>query len=124
MNVFVFGSNRAGRHGKGAALFARKHHGAIYGVGEGRQNNSYGIPTKDHNIRTLSLTEIEKHVKTFIQYAREHKNETFEVTEIGCGLAGYTPENIAPLFKGASSNVRLPKSFSDILIRQWREENE
>ena len=84
--VFVFGSNLAGRHGKGAALFARNNHGAIYGVGVGIQNNSYAIPTKDHNLRTLPLHIIKQHVDEFIEYAK-HSNDTFQVTRVGCGLA-------------------------------------
>lgn len=68
-DIFVFGSNLAGRHGKGAALYAKQHHGAIYGVGSGRQGNSYAIPTKDRDIRTLPLSVIKIYVNTFILYA-------------------------------------------------------
>lgn len=67
--IFVFGSNLAGRHGKGAALFARRNHGAIYGQGVGRQGNSYAIPTKDAKLRTLPLVTIHEHVGDFIVYA-------------------------------------------------------
>lgn len=109
--VFVFGSNLAGRHGKGAALHARLCHGAVYGCGEGRQGDSYAIPTKDHNIRTLPLEQIAKHVESFIEHARLHSNEQFQVTRIGCGLAGYKDSDIAPLFKDAPDNCDLPDGW-------------
>ena len=72
MNIFVFGSNLAGRHGKGAALCAYKHHGALYGQGVGWQGMSYVILTKDSGLRTLSLWVIEGYVKDFILYAKKH----------------------------------------------------
>lgn len=109
--IFVFGSNMAGRHGKGAALYARKHHGAIYGKGWGRQGNSYAIPTKGRNLETLPLTLIAVDVDDFIQYALAHPHDTFQVTAIGCGLAGYSPEQIAPMFKDAPANCILPPEF-------------
>jgi len=110
--IFVFGSNTIGRHGKGAALFAKINFGAINGVGEGIQGKSYGIPTKGSNMsRSLLLEEIEKYVINFILYAEENPHKVFLVTEIGCGLAGYKPEDIAPMFKQRSNNVILPKSF-------------
>jgi hypothetical protein len=106
--IFVFGSNLAGRHGKGAALFARQHHGAIYGKGIGPQGNAYAIPTKDGNLRTLPLTKITDYVIDFINYAERHPELTFEVTRIGCGLAGYKDADIAPMFRLAPSNCVLP----------------
>lgn len=111
MEIFVFGSNLAGRHGKGAALHALKHHGAIYHCGWGIQGNSYGIPTKDLNIRTLPLHTISLHVDEFIQFAKEHPTWTFNITRIGCGLAGYTDSDIAPMFKGAPANCNLPEGW-------------
>lgn len=113
--IFVFGSNVAGRHGKGAALYARQHHGAIYGQGVGLQGNSYAIPTKDAHLKTLPLSEIEFYVKDFIETAINNPELTFEVTEIGCGLAGYMPKDIAPFFKGSPSNVILPQEFEEII---------
>ena len=106
--IFVFGSNLAGRHGKGAALHARKHYGAVYGVGNGRTGNAYAIPTKDQQLRTLPLFAIQPCVRAFLSYAREHPELTFQVTRIGCGLAGYTDIQIAPLFKGAPDNCLMP----------------
>lgn len=113
--VFVFGSNLAGRHGKGAALWARQHRGAVYGKGWGRQGNSYAIPTKDAHLLTLSLFTIERHVKTFLEYAASRPHETFQLTPIGCGLAGFTPDKIAPLFRDAPGNVIMPMSFLEVL---------
>ena len=109
--IFVFGSNIAGRHGAGAALYARKHHGAIYGKGEGLQGTSYAIPTKDYHIKTLPLEEIQKYVNTFLKFAEQHQELTFQITPIGCGLAGYKPEQISPFFKNCPENCELPEEF-------------
>lgn len=113
--IFVFGSNLAGRHGKGAALWALKNRGAIYGQGYGEQGKSFAIPTKDANIRTLSLDIIANYVKLFLEEASSNPEKQYELTPIGCGLAGYKPEQIAPLFKNASSNVWLPDIFLNVL---------
>jgi len=113
MGVFVFGSNLAGRHGKGAALHARQHHGAVYGVGIGPTGNAYAIPTKDARLQTLPLSIIERHVKDFIAYAAAHPNKRFQVTAIGCGLAGYKPAQIAPMFINATANCELPQEFKE-----------
>ena len=104
MNIFVFGSNLAGIHGAGAARFAVINHGARYHQGEGLQGRSYGIPTKDHNINTLPLDEIQKHVDVFKAFAKEHPELSFQVTRIGCGLAGYQNSDIAPMFANAPNN--------------------
>ena len=111
MSIFVFGSNLAGRHGKGAALFARINHGAIYGQGIGWQGQAYGIPTKDGYLRILPIDTIKGHVDKFIEFAKEHPELTFEVTRIGCGLAGYTDTDIAPLFADAPANCNLPLNW-------------
>lgn len=113
--IFVFGSNLAGRHGKGAALYARQHHGAIYGWGRGRQGNSYGIPTKDEKLKTLPLGTIDREVATFLAYARQHPELDFEVTAIGTGLAGYTHEQIAPMFREAPANCVLPMAWRKLV---------
>ena len=115
MDIFVFGSNLSGRHGKGAALAARLQHGAIYGKGVGRQGNSYAIPTKDFNIQTLPLEVIQTHVSTFLEYARNHPGLTFNVSRVGCGLAGYTNEEIAPMFKGAPANCHFAPEWEPFL---------
>jgi len=113
--VFVFGSNLAGRHGKGAARWAAQHRGAVYGVGEGFRGNSYAIPTKDANIRTLHLDEITAHVRLFKDFAAANGDLTFQLTPIGCGLAGYKPADIAPMFADAPANVTMPQEFAAVL---------
>ena len=111
--IFVFGSNLSGRHGKGAAKQALTW-GAIWGQGAGLQGRTYGIPSKNASItRTLSVKEIKPFVDDFIQFAKDNQNLIFLVTEIGCGLANLTPKEIAPLFKEAIDieNIHLPKRF-------------
>lgn len=111
--VFVFGSNESGRHGKGAAKTAMKW-GAVYGQAEGLQGNTYAIPTVNANIsKSLSIDKIKTHVDNFIDYARVHPDTTFLVTEIGCGLAGLKVKQVAPLFKEAEKveNIYLPKKI-------------
>lgn len=111
--VFVFGSNLAGRHGKGAAKYAVQAYGAQYGVGEGRQGRSYAIPTKDAKLQTLGLPEIEAAVVRFSQHAAAHHDEAFVLTPIGCGLAGHDPRDIwAILHRGKlPTNVVLHSSW-------------
>lgn len=115
MPIFVFGSNLAGRHGKGTALVAALYHRAQRGVGEGLTGNSYALPTKDATLASLPLAEIEGHVKQFLDFARSHPEKRFMVTRVGCGLAGYKPEEIAPMFAGAPENCFLPIEFASIL---------
>ena len=105
--VFVFGSNARGKHYGGAAAFAVRRFGAIMGQGEGLQGQSYAIPTME------GMESMRAAVDRFIAFAQEHPELTFLVTPIGCGIAGYTPEDIAPLFVAAKTldNVHLPESF-------------
>jgi len=119
--IFVFGSNLAGRHGKGAAKTAKKW-GAIPGRYIGLQGKTYGIPTKDFELRTLSTSQIKEYVDEFIQFAKENKEKEFLVTEIGCGLAGLSPAEIAPLFKDAVEvqNIHLPKRFWKVLNQTYK----
>lgn len=111
--IFVFGSNRQGRHGAGAARAALQLHGAVYGQAEGIQGSSYAIVTKElrPSHPPVSLAEVAEGVSRFLDFARTHTSLTFRVTPIGCGLAGFTPDQIAPLFKNAPSNVVLPECF-------------
>jgi hypothetical protein len=102
--IFVFGSNLAGRHGAGAALVARELYGAQPGSGEGLIGRSFAIPTKDRDLKTLSLKDIEVGVEMFKAVARNKLSLNFLVTRIGCGLAGYKDEQIAPMFKGSPEN--------------------
>ncbi len=107
--VFVFGSNLSGIHGGGAARFAHDKFGAEMGVGVGFTGQCYAIPTKSKGItRTLEIEEIKPYVDYFIQAAKKERFKTFLVTEIGCGLAGYSPEDIAPLFKDAIDIENIP----------------
>lgn len=110
--VFVFGSNLAGMHGGGAARIARLRFGAVMGNGVGMQGRSYAIPTMQGGTET-----IRPYVDDFIAYAKKYPELTFLVTPIGCGIAGFEPEDIAPLFELASyvENIWLPKSFWKVL---------
>jgi hypothetical protein len=121
--VFCFGSNEAGLHGKGAALHALRHYGAIYGQGVGRQGNSYAIPTKGKKGNgdtarigaPLPLQKIQEYVDQFTAYAAEHLDEEFMVTQIGCGHAGFAPEEIAPMFRHAPGNCSFDLAWEPIL---------
>ncbi|MDE5772945.1 MAG: hypothetical protein K2H86_00630 [Muribaculaceae bacterium] len=112
--IFVFGSNLAGHHAGGAARVARERFGAIEGQGVGLQGSSYAIPTMQGGVET-----IKPYVDDFTDFAYECDQNTFYVTRIGCGIAGFTDEEIAPLFRRARHlyNVRLPKSFVEIIDR-------
>jgi|TARA_B110000879_G_C10662522_1_gene314827 hypothetical protein len=97
--IFVFGSNLAGRHGKGAALYAKQHHGAIYGQGVGLQGDSYAIPTKYGDLRVLRLQWILHEITDFMAFVKSNPDMQFNITRIGCGLAGYDwDKDIRPLF--------------------------
>lgn len=119
--IFVFGSNLAGRHHGGAARVAVERFGAIMGQGEGLQGKSYAIPTMQGGVET-----IRPYVNRFLDVASEWDQTTFLVTRIGCGIAGFTDEEIAPLFADALKlyNVVLPKSFVDVLRRKGYEIND
>lgn len=127
--IFVFGSNKDGRHGKGAAKIALSF-GAKFGIGHGLCGQTYAIPTRYYvegkcdtigvpffdgecSLVTLSLNEISYYIDNFIMFSNLNKNLKFLVTEIGCNNAGYKPCNIAPLFSLAKEldNVFLPKTF-------------
>lgn len=115
--IFVFGSNESGIHGGGAAKTALELFGAKSGVGFGPQGQSFAIPTKSWNIGRLSPIFIHQYVVRFLIYAYLHPELKFYVTEIGCGLAGYTPEDIAWMFRESmeEENIYLPQRFIDIL---------
>ena len=110
--IFVFGSNLAGSHGGGAALLVYHRFGAIWGQGVGLQGQSYGIPTMQGGVET-----IKPYVDEFIEFAKQHPEFKFLVTRIGCGIAGFRDEEIAPLFNDAIDvgNVILPKDFVEVL---------
>jgi len=115
--VFVFGSNEAGIHGAGAAKTALDKFGAVLGQGFGPQGQSFAIPTKNWKVSTLSIIFIQQYVVRFLMYADYHPELKFYVTEIGCGLAGYEPEDIAWMFREVmeDENIYLPQRFIDIL---------
>jgi hypothetical protein len=133
--VFVFGSNLAGRHGKGAAAVAKEQFDAQVGVGPGRQGQSYGIPTKDGRPlpgiprpslsdpkQTLPLAAIQPFVDEFIKYAKAHPDERFFVTRVGCGLAGYDDKDVAPMFAAAPSNCCFPDDWKPWLMGSEQEQ--
>ncbi len=107
--VFVFGSNASGAHGGGAARFAYDRFGAVWGQSEGLQGRSYGIDTMS------GLAVFEEQAGRFLGFAAEHPDLRFLVTEVGCGIAGYTPAQVAGFFAGAPENVVLPESFLEVL---------
>jgi hypothetical protein len=115
--IFVFGSNLAGRHGRGSAKEAVDKWGAQYGIGWGRTGKAYAIPTKDSALFVLPLHRIRPFIATFLLYAREHPELYFQVVSVGCGLAGYKPQEIAPMFRDAPLNVQFTKEFEEILKR-------
>lgn len=128
-NIFVFGSNSIGLHGAGAAKYAKEHYGAINGVAYGLNGNSFAIPTKNGFInkqgrptvgKPLSLDSIYDFVRGFISYAMDHKEMNFKVTRIGCGLAGYKDEQIAPMFRGAPANCWFDTAWKNILGSEYK----
>ena len=107
--VFVFGSNAAGAHGGGAARFAYDRFGAVWGQSEGLQGQSYAIDTMS------GLQVLGTQATAFIAFARQHPERRFLVTEVGCGIAGYTPAEVAGYFAHAPANVVLPERFVEAL---------
>lgn len=107
--VFVFGSNASGAHGGGAARFAYDRFGAVWGQAEGLQGQAYGIDTMS------GPAVFAEHARRFLVFAAEHPEFRFLVTEVGCGIAGYRPDEVADFFAGAGENVVLPASFEEVL---------
>ena len=110
--IFVFGSNLQGMHGGGAAAIAYEKFGAVWGEGVGLHGQTYAIPTMQGGVETIV-----PYVNDFIAFAKAHPELQFFVTRIGCGIAGFTDAQMAPLFKAATalSNVWLPKRFWEVL---------
>jgi hypothetical protein len=113
--IFVFGSNLSGIHGRGAAHYAMMHKGAVFGIGEGLRGESYALPTKGLNISYMPLDEIEDHVAVFLEYAYLHPTWKFQVTCVGCGLAGFKNSQIAPFFSLAPENCFFDTKWRDYL---------
>lgn len=118
--IFTFGSNEAGRHGAGAARRARIAYGAKYGQGKGLQGRSYGIPTKDSSLKTLSLNKIKGYVKEFKEFAKLNPKKEFYVTRIGCGLAGLKDVDVAPLFVNSPQNCVFSQEWEAYLGASYR----
>ena len=110
--IFVFGSNKIGIHGAGAAKHAKQFYGAVYGCGEGLRGQSYAIPTKKTPYVSMPLDEVAQGIRRFVAYATQHPEMEFVLTRVGCGMAGFTDEQIAPLFEDAPGNVELPERWS------------
>lgn len=115
MEIFVFGSNTAGRHGKGAAKYAKEHYGAEVGVGAGRTGRAYALPTKDRYLNPLPLSYINKGIEDFLRYAKTHSEDTFIVTRVGCGLAGYKDAEVSIFFQSSPENCILPIEWQPYL---------
>jgi len=107
--VFVFGSNAGGQHGGGAARAAYERFGAVWGEGHGHHGQSYALDTMS------GLDALADEARGFLSYAAEHPDLRFLLTPVGCGIAGYTPDQVAPLFAGAPDNVAVPSSFVPFL---------
>ena len=112
--IYVFGSNIRGVHGKGAALEAKNLYGAVNGIGSGFRGQSYAIPTKDYNIRTLDLQTIEAYVEGFRLFVQNNQNLKFYITPIGTGLAGYRHSDIALMFRNMVGKERC------WYLEEWR----
>jgi hypothetical protein len=122
MKIFVFGSNQRGIHGAGTAKLAVQQYGAQYRVGEGRTGNAYAIPTKATPYKVRRLFDIQASVDMFLEYARAHTDLTFHVMRIGCGLAGFTNQQMAPMFVGAPENCFFDPAWKKYGLRSWEEE--
>lgn len=113
--IFVFGSNESGIHGAGAAAYAYKSKGAVWGIGFGHLGMSFAIPTKNRQIETLPLLSVRNYVVRFLEYAEGHQYLKFQITRIGCGLAGFKDSEIAPLFADAPSNCLFDTAWKPFL---------
>lgn len=113
--VFVFSSNEAGIHGAGAARTAYQKHGARWGFSYGHQGDSFAIPTKDSELEPLGLHRVKQYVDGFLAFAAGHRRLDFHISRVGCGLAGFTDQQIAPLFKAASFNCHFDEAWKPIL---------
>ena len=120
--TFVFGSNLAGIHGAGAARFANRKLGAVWGVGEGPTGECYALPTKGHKIENLSLSKINFHIKKFLDHAANNLDKDYKVTCVGTGLAVWDHKDIAPLFEDAPRNCYFDELWRPFLgdkVEYW-----
>jgi hypothetical protein len=111
--IFVFGSNLDGYHGGGAALYAHRALGAVWGVGEGRTGDTYALPTKGHGFSDMTLAQIEVHVARFLDHARENHDTKFALTPVGTGLAGHAKRDIWAILEkhGLPRNIYLTSTW-------------
>lgn len=118
--IYTFGSNLAGRHGAGSALFARNCYGAVYGVGEGLTGRSYALPTKDAQLKSLSIEQIGERVDRFFQFAKAHKEMQFMLSNFGTGLAGFDADSMLALVSRPDkpSNVHLSGLWRQMIDRE------
>lgn len=109
--IFVFGSNFSGIHGAGAAKIAHRKYNAKFGVGFGPTGQSFAIPTKGWSIDDIPISAFKNFIDAFVSYTHVRKNQKFFVTRVGCGLAGYTDKDIAPLFRGCNMNCNFSEEW-------------
>ena len=109
--IFVFGSNQRGAHAGGAARLAKEKFGAQEGVGEGLTGQSYAFPTLTANFEKVSRASLEASRDRLFATARRHPDQTFLLTKVGCGIAGFTEDEIRPLFKNAPANIMPPEDW-------------
>lgn len=118
-HVFVFGSNLLGKHFGGAAAVAKYLYDAQSGVAQGPTGNCYAIPTMDSSFQPLELLVIGGFVMEFKKEAAANPDVTYHLTPIGCGIAGYKPYDIAPMFLECPKNVILPIEFQELFLNEW-----
>jgi len=114
-SIFVFGSNLSGIHGAGAARAARLHYGAQLGVGEGLTGRSYALPTVGYHIKPITFDEVQNHVLNFNVFARSRPDLTFQVTQVGCGLGGFSKQVIAPMFEMSPDNCWFDSQWKNFM---------
>ena len=112
--IFVFGSNLSGIHGAGAARHARLERGAEPGVGEGMTGSCYALPTKGFKLKEMTIQEVQTSVETFLQFAHDNPEITFQVTQVGCGLGGFSRDDIAPMFEYAPENCYFDRMWKKL----------
>lgn len=117
MNIFVFGSNLQGRHGKGAALHAKLHYGAKNGVAEGLTGSAYALPTKNTPYKNMSFEELSVHAEKFVIFSKQRQDLTFLLTKIGCGLAGFNEKEVSKLFNSCLDNVLLVDEKENVISK-------
>ena len=113
--IFVFGSNLNGNHAGGAAKLAHEKFGAETGVGEGLTGQSYAFPTLNKEMQKVSLEDLQISRDLLYRCADENKDKIFLLTKVGCGIAGFTEEEMKDIFKGESpKNIIMPAGWKVI----------